>query len=155
MPTLSRCFCYDLHMLKLLLPILFPSWRFFRCIDPSPRLEYGYCESLKDQPERWYPLEKPLQHFNYVSAIFHLFFNPTWNQQLFMNTCAEHLFEGANERWESFIVRRIMSDKKIVRIAGLLNKNVIQFRIKAIINNDGHITSPILFTSKPFIVDKS
>lgn len=142
-------------MFKLLLPILFPSWRFFRSIDPSPRIEYGYCESFNESPERWYPLSRIPDHFNFTSSILHLFFNPDWNQQLFMNTCAEHVFEAPNQRWENFIKKRILNDKKIVRKSLILEKNIIQFRIKAIINNESQITSQIIFISNPFAMKKS
>ena len=42
-----------LQTLKLLLPALIPSWRFFDTIAPSPRIEFTLLKTAQDAPGDW------------------------------------------------------------------------------------------------------
>jgi hypothetical protein len=74
-------------MLRLLLPILFPSWRFFNSIGPSPRL------MLQFDAEPWQeycpkPASLPVRE-----RLARLFYNPRGNKLLFVQSCAVRLFD--------------------------------------------------------------
>lgn len=74
-------------MLRLLLPILFPSWRFFNSIGPSPRV------MLQFDAEPWAeycpkPLQLPVRE-----RLARLLLNPQGNKLLFVHSCAVRLFD--------------------------------------------------------------
>jgi hypothetical protein len=74
-------------MLRLILPIFFPSWRFFNSIGPSPRLKVqfdgGDWQEFCPKPATLNPLER----------LGHLFYNPLGNKTLFIQSCAARLFD--------------------------------------------------------------
>lgn len=71
--------------LTLLMPALIPSWRFFRTVGPSPRIERiaadGTATDLMPQPAKL----TVMQH------LLRLVWNPAWNAHLYRVTCAERL----------------------------------------------------------------
>lgn len=137
-------------MLKLLLPILFPSWRFFSSIGPSPRIEVGFIVDTNSVPQDWLlfrPLPKKL---NFLLGIQQLFHNPLWNERLYINTCAEHLFEGYSEFREREVGQRLVSAalNKEITVDGEFHYLV--FRIRAIEFEAGQVLDEVVFISKPF-----
>ena len=78
--------------LSFVLPVLMPSWRFFKTIEPSPRVEFaiigedgkieGWCDAFP-RPATLSPCQITRR----------LFWNPAWNDALFMVSCAERIAE--------------------------------------------------------------
>lgn len=95
-------------MLKLLLPVLFPSWRFFSGIDPSPRIDIGFLKAGESDPVEWIEMNVLPQRLGIWEGIGRLFHNPVWNDRLYINTCAEHLYEFNSEFREEEIASRLM-----------------------------------------------
>lgn len=137
-------------MLKFLLPILFPSWRFFSSIGPSPRIEMGFTADKNSEPQNWFPFRPLPKKINFVLGIQQLFHNPLWNERLYINTCAEHLFEDYSEFREREIGRRLT--------VAVLNKEIVVggefqylvFRIRALEFEAGQMRDDVVFVSKPF-----
>lgn len=137
-------------MLKLLLPILFPSWRFFSSIGPSPRIEVGFIADKNSQPQEWLPFRPLPKKIKFTLGLQQLFHNPLWNERLYINTCAEHLFEGYSEFREREIGQRL--------VAAVLNKEIVVdgefqylvFRIRALEFDAGQVRDDVVFVSKPF-----
>lgn len=137
-------------MIKLLLPILFPSWRFFSSIGPSPRIEVGFAVDKNSEPQEWLPLRPLPNRINFPLAIQLLFHNPSWNERLYINTCAEHLFEDYSELREREIGRWL--------VATVLNKEIVVdvefqclvFRIRTLVFEAGQVRDDLVFVSKPF-----
>jgi hypothetical protein len=74
-------------MLRLILPILFPSWRFFNSIGASPRL------MLQFDDNDWIEFcPKPVS-INYWQRLWRVFYNPIGNKSLFVHSCAVRLFD--------------------------------------------------------------
>lgn len=78
-----------LRLVHLLLPVLFPSWRFFKEVGPSPRIEVpgpdGCWVSALPRPARLSPAQR----------LGRLFYNPTWNEDLYLlSLCDRLLVEG-------------------------------------------------------------
>lgn len=78
-------------ILQLYLPVLFPSWRFFGEIGASPRIYYrtgqGPWLSAIDRPQT-------------VSAwqmIARLFWNPDWNEMLYLVSLAERFLVSGDD----------------------------------------------------------
>lgn len=75
-------------MLRLILPILFPSWRFFNSIGPSPRIMLRFDEGPWQE---YQPKPAKIRLWPRLAA---LFYNPIGNQTLFMHSCAVRLFDN-------------------------------------------------------------
>lgn len=91
--------------LKLLLPALVPSWRFFDWIAPAPRIEI-LMEGQNDWRE-WRPRPQSIKPHHYI---IRLFWNPQWNDHLFMASCAERLMQNPTDHSEQEIIKRIRHD---------------------------------------------
>lgn len=117
---------------KLLLPILFPSWRFFRSIGPSPRIDFSFISGSQSEPREWIPLNNLPQTISVFSSITKLFYNPDWNRQLYLNTCAEHLCETYEEFHEQEIGRQLLSIIAQHKIKVPEQSTHVKFRIRTL-----------------------
>jgi len=55
-----------LQTIKLLLPALMPSWRFFAAIAPSPRIELALLKTAKDVPDVWQEFRPRPEHLSII-----------------------------------------------------------------------------------------
>jgi hypothetical protein len=99
-----------LETLKLLLPALVPSWRFFDEIAPSPRIEFTLLKTPQDTPARWQEFRPRPQSLPLRSLIKRMFWNARWNEYLFLVSCAERLVSNPTQHSEREIAKRIQSD---------------------------------------------
>lgn len=134
-------------MLKLFLPVIFPSWRFFSSIGPSPRIHIGFSSNENDEPIDWQEFRPRPQHIPVVQHILHLFHNPRWNETLYINTCAERLFEGYSEMREQEIMKRILAAIHSGDITPNRQSNYVVYRISALIREGELVTQPVTFIS--------
>jgi hypothetical protein len=137
-------------MYKLLLPILFPSWRFFSSIGPSPRIEVGLVTDINSEPQEWLPFRPLPKNIDITLGLQRLFHNPLWNERLYINTCAEYLFDGDSEFREREIGLRLVAaivNKEIVVVGGF---QYLVFRIRALETDVGQVRDEVVFISKPF-----
>lgn len=73
-----------LRLLGLYLPVLFPSWRFFKEVLPGPKVEVridGMWTEAMPRPA----------HVGPWTMLTRLFWNPRWNEALFVMSCAERM----------------------------------------------------------------
>lgn len=127
-----------LHSFKLLLPALIPSWRFFDRIAPSPRIEFVVLKSARDTSDNWQEFRPRPARFSIISMAKRMVWNPRWNEQLFLVSCAERLAENptghSRVHWEQEIWRRI---------AAALPDNpeapFLQFRLVFVSREETHI----------------
>ena len=99
-----------LQTLKLLLPALIPSWRFFDVVAPSPRIEFALLETPQDAPERWQTFRPRPSRLSLGKMLLGLVWNPRWNESLFLVSCAERLLENPTEHSDQEIFNRIASE---------------------------------------------
>lgn len=77
------------RLFQLFLPVLFPSWRFFEEIGPSPRIEIR-TEGSDTWTELW-PIPVRLSVAQYLQR---LFYNPDWNRRLYLvSTAIRHVVD--------------------------------------------------------------
>lgn len=90
-----------LRLLALYLPVLFPSWRFFKEVEPSARVEYchpgGPWQAANARPERLRPL----------AMLARLVWNPDWNERLFLMSLAERMVVEPTAHAEAEILARL------------------------------------------------
>ncbi|RYY75525.1 MAG: hypothetical protein EOO52_09020 [Gammaproteobacteria bacterium] len=135
-------------MLKIFLPVLFPSWRFFSSIGPSPRIHIAFSNNENDEPTHWREFRPLPRKISFREGIFHLFHNPRWNETLYINSCAERLFEVYSELREQEIMYRILEAIKSEEIIPNTDSTYVKFRISAVIREAQIITQPVTFVSK-------
>lgn len=99
-----------LQTLKLLLPALIPSWRFFDTIAPSPRIEFALLETANDAPESWQEFRPRPSHLSFGSMLKRMLWNPRWNESLFLVSCAERLMSNPTEHSRQEIISRIQRE---------------------------------------------
>lgn len=92
------------HVLFLLLPALIPSWRFFKTVEPSPRLEWminkGTWREYRPRPfsvSGWQMARR-------------LIWNPQWNDALYMVSLAERLTVAPDDQTLNEIWNRLGRD---------------------------------------------
>lgn len=99
-----------LRPLALLLPALIPSWNFFDVIAPSPRIEFARLAGPEDAARDWHEFRPRPQHVSPAAMLRRLFWNPRWNESLFVVSCAERLIDHPTPHSEDEIFRRIAAD---------------------------------------------
>lgn len=94
-------------ILKLVIPVLVPSWRFFDVIAPSPRIEF----QMADGP--WQPLRPKPARLSFGQQVLRLFHNPEGNQALFLTACAERLLDQPTDHSAARILAAVASDDPV------------------------------------------
>lgn len=139
-------------MLKLLLPILFPSWRFFSSIGPSPRIDVAFVVEKNAEPQMWSPFRPLPEAVGFAVGARRLFHNPSWNEQLYINTCAEHLFEEPSDFYAQEIGVRLVNSVFNKEISADSTSRYLVFRIRAITVEAGQVRNDVVFISRPFLL---
>ena len=99
-----------LVFLKLLLPALIPSWRFFDAVGPSPRIEFALLEAPQDEPAEWREFRPRPTLLTGPEMLRRLFWNPDRNESLFLTSCAERLLETPTAHSRDEIQTRLAAD---------------------------------------------
>ena len=132
----------------LILPILFPSWRFFKSIDASPRIQWaGYNPTQADHPE-WAELSPRPQSRSLWEIVRSLVFNPERNEALYLVSCAERIADSPTSHFVAQIEERVRC--YVSGRSGDLCVAQARFRLVFIEIRDERYFEEIVFTSDPF-----
>jgi len=123
--------------LSLVLPVLIPSWQFFKTIEPSPRVQWARIDG--DAP-RWQEFRPRPQRLGPAQMLRRLFYNAAWNEALFLVSCAERIEAEPTAHSITEIQRRILATLPHMPDATL------QFRLIFIDRNG----QDLLYRSAPF-----
>lgn len=141
-----------LNALKLFLPALFPSWRFFDVIAPSPRIEL----SLIDHPEAdcgvWRECRQRPAHIGLREFGKRFFWNPAWNESLYLATCAERLIRNPTDHSSREIRRRVRADV-LAGHDGRLVPPYFRFRLVFVSRHEDRLRRVVAFVSPPYRSD--
>jgi hypothetical protein len=129
-----------LHTLKLLLPALIPSWRFFDVIAPSPRIEFRPAKTPEDTSADWQEFRPRPARLSMNAALQRMFWNPRWNESLFLVSCAERLINHPTEHSRQEIVKRL---KNVLNT----DASYLQFRLVFVSREGDRIQKEVWFTS--------
>lgn len=133
-----------LKTIKLLLPILLPSWQFFKEIAPSPRIEFRILNSA-DENIHWKEFRPRPQKISLLSNILRFFYNPEWNESMYLVNCAESLIIEPNDFADKEIKERLK--KHLINSGYCLDNECFEFRIIFISRKDSELESHILYNS--------
>ena len=131
---------------RLLLPALLPSWRFFDLIAPSPRIEFALSR-YHDEPVRdWTEFRPRPDKISLRKLLVSLFWNPLWNENLYLITCSERLLEAPDPFREAQIVSRIKDD--LVSAGGLETfHHFVRFRLVLVQRIGDRLEKSVAFAS--------
>lgn len=99
-----------LQTVKLLLPALIPSWRFFDAIAPSPRIEFALLTTAQEISHDWLEFRPRPARVSILAMFRRMVWNPRWNESLFLVSCAERLMENPTEHSREEIFTRIIAE---------------------------------------------
>mgnify|MGYP000332850610 CR=1 FL=1 len=126
--------------IDLLLPALFPSWRFFKQVGPSPRVEYRV--HLDGQGSEWRESHPIPEHVGLGRMARRMLWNPARNTQLYMVSLSERLVSGLVEHSAAELNRLIA--EKIGEQEGEL-----QFRLMFMAPEGDQIVGTVVYESEP------
>ncbi len=134
--------------LSYVLPVLFPSWRFFKTIEPSPRVEWAVVETRATDPFVWRVFRPPPDHLSLGQLLWRLVWNPQGNADLFVVSCAERIQDAPTAHSIAVIRRRVRQDAADV---GCVDAGaVLQFRLVFVRRDGAGLVRDIVFQSDPF-----
>lgn len=135
-----------LKTFKLLLPALIPAWNFFDWIAPSPRIEYALSNSAEETPQEWREFRPRPRSVSLRAMAARLFFNPSWNESLFLVSCAERIAAAPDDHSVREIFDRIHAD--LIRTAHASGPpKFLRFRIAFVQRREDAIVRDIAFVS--------
>lgn len=134
--------------LALLAPALIPSWRFFDTIAASPRVEYALLQAPDAPAEGWREFRPRPQRIPPLGVLARLFWNPLWNESLFLVSCAERLIDRPTVHSEDEIFARIAGDLPKGPDATALPE-WLAFRLVFVHREGEAVTREVQFQSQP------
>lgn len=132
--------------LRLFFLILIPSWQFFTETVDSPRIEFSSQETELAEPV-WQELVFRPQSRSTIEIIKSLFFNPCWNEALFIMDCAE-FFIAEGQGFEEKILTRLIIYLKRSKLLPP-KARYLRFRLFFISKErEGHFKKDLVFSSE-------
>jgi len=128
-----------LHLLHLLLPALIPSWRFFKTVEPSPRVQWSL---VKDGARDWQEYAARPASVSAIQMLCRLFWNPRWNDALYMVSLAERETIAACPHSKAEISQRIRRKLLTSRPA---QDGVFQFRILYVFRDEDGLHQSVTY----------
>lgn len=129
-----------LHLLSLFLPTVIPSWRFFKTVAPSPRIEYRLIEA--GRVGDWQEDRPRPGHLGLGQILRRMLWNPEWNEQLYLVSCSERLIDEPSQH---------SVDEINLRVARLIpaGQQELQFRLVFVSREQGQIVKLVEYESSP------
>lgn len=131
-----------LHTARLLAPALIPSWRFFKEVAPSPRIEYAVMPDANRIPTEWTEARPRPAHLSFGAMLARMLWNPRWNETLFLVSCAERLVDAPTDHSVEEIRKRLARD--------LAADGVLRFRLVFVRREGTRIVKSVEYQSPAF-----
>lgn len=141
-------------MPQLLLPALIPSWRFFDRIGPSPRIEYTVGRTPDDAGAEWRETRPRAPRVSAAAFVARLFWNPRWNEFLYLVSCAERLLEDPSRERAADLWTRVADIVRSEQGRGdPADARFLRVRIVEVMRKNGHIERHVAFVSDALLLD--
>lgn len=137
-----------LQSFKLLLPALIPSWRFFSDIAPSPRVEFCLQDKTQTLLWEWQEFRPRPQRLPLWRMVLRMFWNPDWNESLFLVSCSERMIEAPTHHSVKEIQNRIRRD--LLKHPTLPTGAQLRFRLVFVRREGKQIVKEVEYQSAPF-----
>jgi len=152
-----------LRTLKLLLPALLPSWRFFDVIGPSLRIQFTLLGTEHETPYEWQEFRPRPTQLSLAKMLKRMVWNPVWNESLFLISCAENLLEqptrhdankketineNVNENENEILTRIINELKRDTSTIPITAATHLQFRLLLVQRQGSALQQKVSFHSR-------
>lgn len=137
-----------LKTLLLILPVLIPSWRFFKAIEPSPRVQWALLSNDETATAEWRDFRQNPEAVSPLQMALRLFWNPRRNEELFVVSCAERIREQPTDHSIEEIKRRLRRD--IAQLTREAADKRFQFRLVFVHRDRTQLVEEIIFLSEIF-----
>lgn len=134
--------------LSLILPVLIPSWRFFKSIEPSPRVQWALVIASTGTAPNWQEFRPRPKSVSPLQMLCRLFWNPVWNEFLFLVSCAERIHDHPTNHSINEIQHRIRSE--LVPTPQPSHDTSLQFRLVFVERTDETLSETVVFLSDLF-----
>lgn len=131
--------------MSLIMPVLAPSWRFFKTVEPSPRVQWVLLSSPNEIGTDWRAFRARPASLGPIAMLCRLFWNPAWNEALFLVSCAERIQQCPNDHSICEIQRRILSSPREHKID--TTDKWLQFRLIFVQRDGDKLCEQTVFTS--------
>lgn len=140
--------------LRLLLPAIIPSWRFFDAVTASPRLDYAVLATADDEDGQWQQFRPRMAVLSAGAMLRRMVWNPEWNENLFLVSLAERLMSAASSAETVAHSQREL----LLRVARHLDRHKVsdpdawlQIRLRYVSREGAgeQVSSEIVFLSSP------
>jgi len=132
------------RLLTLLIPALIPSWRFFKSVEPSQRVQYALLATRVDHATGWQDARPKPPHVSAQTMFHRLFWNPDGNETLYLTSLAERLSTAPSLHSTAEITRILAAQMSPSPQTGFL-----QFRIAFTYREGAKLIEEISHISKP------
>lgn len=128
-----------LRSLALFLPVVVPSWRFFDVIAPSPRIEFAVLTACDDEASDWREFRPRPDVLSVFDLMKRIVWNPHWNENLFLMSCAERLMKGEEDFARQQIFQCLHAD--------VIGSSFVQFRLVFYVREGEEVERHIVYMS--------
>ena len=135
-------------LVLLILPALIPSWRFFKVIEPSPRLQWATLDAVGEVQGPWREARVRPRSVSCFQMVVRLFWNPVWNETLYLMSCAERVVQSPTEHCIKEIRHRITPEVAAAQTGAAS----FCFRLALVQNADMGQRYDVVFTSVAFSI---
>ena len=136
--------------LSLILPVLIPSWRFFKAIEPSPRVQWSFLSDVDSHARDWQDFRPRPLAVTPLQMLGRLFWNPAWNDTLFVVSCAERIEQQPTDHSITEIARRIQADIEQSQVDA--SAQFFRFRLVFVHRDGTGLVEDIVFLSDPVAI---
>ncbi|MCH2250932.1 MAG: hypothetical protein MK042_14175 [Cognatishimia sp.] len=124
---------------SLLMPVLFPSWRFFMTVGPSPRVEY------REKGGAWRESHPKPAHLSVGRMAARMFSNHARNTQLYAVALAERLVAAPSDHSRDELMRLVAEAHRA--------DGQLQFRLVFVMREGEELISEVIYTSELFATE--
>jgi hypothetical protein len=114
---------FSFNGLRLLLPAIVPSWRFFDAVTASPRLDYALLPGANAIAQEWHAFRPRPAMLPLGTMLRRLLWNAQGNENLFLVSLAERLMHAASPETVAHSQRELL-----LRVARHLDRAGLSYR---------------------------
>ncbi len=141
------------RILMLLLPGLIPSWKFFKAVEPSPRVQWRLLSNPDQSGDHWQDFRPRPARISVATILKRMFWNPDWNEALYMVSLAERLTLNPTPHSTEQIFLRLQSEIDAT-LPAASRLPYLQFRLVFVHRDGGDLVHEITHLSDPRRLDE-
>ncbi|MFT3965728.1 MAG: hypothetical protein QM690_07600 [Sphingobium sp.] len=122
--------------LRLFLPAIMPSWRFFDAVTASPRVDYAVLSTPDEPDPEWREVRPRPPVLTFGTMLRHLLWNAEWNENLYLVSLSERLMSASTAATEFHSQRELL-----LRVSRHLDRH-------GVCDHDAYLQTRLRFVSR-------